>query len=113
MKWIVIALLLIHEPGELYAEWFNSLVQPGRHAVSCCGQADQYWVRDYQPSHTSDIAFKATVISKDGSTEFTVDIPANRVLWDEVNPTGRGVLFMSHDDAGDQNVLCFVPASGA
>ena len=110
--WVIVALVLVHDNGTPYAEWMKSLVQPGRHGVSCCGEADQYWVKEYVPSHRKGVAFVAVVLTKDGKDTFMVDVPDDKVIWNQVNPTGRGVLFMAQNDAGEQNVLCFVPGTG-
>ena len=106
-----------HDSGTPFAQWMTSLMRPGK-ATSCCGVADQYWVKEYQPSDKQNIAFTATVIAKDGVNEFTVDVPKHTVIWDRVNPTGRGVIFIAQTDYGLQfpegtRVVCFVPGHGA
>ena len=105
-----------HDSGTPFAQWMTSLMRPGK-ATSCCWVADQYWVKDYQPSDKPNTAFTATVIAKDGMDEFTVDAPKHTVIWDRVNPTGRGVIFIAQTDYGlafreGTRVVCFVPAHG-
>jgi len=100
-----------HDSNAPYADWMNSLKKPDFPLSPCCGPADEYDVREYGPSQRSGIAFTAKVISHDGRTEFQVDVPENKVIWDRVNPTGHGVIFIQTGDA-DQAVVCFVPAIG-
>src|SRR5262249_18720950 len=100
-----------HDSGTPFAEWMMSLMQPAKPTVSCCGIAEQYWVKDYRPSNKNGIAFEATVVSKDSRTEFKVDVPRSVVIWDRANPTGRGIVFIRSDDF-DQAVICFVPGLG-
>jgi len=105
-----------HESGTPFAQWMRSLMRPDA-AFSCCGLADQYWVKEYHPSDKPNMAFTATVFAKDGVTEFTADVPKKAVIWDRVNPTGRGVLFIGQTEFGVEfpegtRVVCFVPSHG-
>jgi len=113
LPWIAVVtalLVLCHEEGVPYADWMNSLRQP-RYPASCCGVADQYWVQEYAPSHRKGIAFVAVVLARDGNNTFTVDVPDDKVIWNTVNPTGRGVIFIGGSDE-IQSVVCFVPGTG-
>ncbi|HEY5930620.1 MAG TPA: hypothetical protein VIU02_09945 [Burkholderiales bacterium] len=94
-----------------FADWMKTLRQPDFPLKSCCGPGDQYFVREYWPSQTSGIAFAATVPGEDGRPDLQVDIPQQKVIWDRVNPTGRGVVFISESEWG-RAVLCFVPGAG-
>ena len=89
----------------------KSLRQPDFPLSSCCGPADQYFVREYGPSDKEGIAFAALVIDGQGKPDFAIEIPRGKVIWDRVNPTGRGVIFISDSEWG-RNVICFVPAFG-
>jgi hypothetical protein len=100
-----------HDSGTAFAEWMMSLHQPDFPLSSCCGPADQYFVRVYEPSDKDGIAFGAVVIDGQGKPDFAVEIPREKVIWDRVNPTGRGVIFISDSEFG-RNVICFVPAVG-
>jgi hypothetical protein len=73
--------------------------------------ADQYYVREYGPSQQNSVAFAAVVIGIDGEPDFSVEIPREKVIWNRVNPTGRGVIFIQ-DGWGGREVLCFVPGMG-
>jgi hypothetical protein len=68
-------------------------------------------VREYQPSDKIGVAFAAVVLGGDGKPDFAVEVPREKVIWDRVNPTGRGVIFISENEWG-RNVICFVPAIG-
>ena len=100
-----------HDSGTPFAAWMKSLVQPLYPASSCCGPADQFYVREYQPSEKEGIAFVAIVAGDHGKPDFSVEIPRETVIWDRVNPTGRGVVFIEEHYWG-RSVVCFVPGMG-
>jgi len=77
-------LLLTHDPNVPFADWMKSLIRPDV-GGSCCGPSDQVYV----DRHSEDVdgGFTAFVDNR------PISIPANKVIWDRVNPTGRGVLF--------------------
>ena len=100
--------ILVHDSGTPFAEWMMSLKRPDNPMSSCCGAADQYWVKDYIPSEQQDMAFSATVLRRDGKSELMVEVPRAVVVWDRVNPTGRGVIFIQFLES-EIKVLCFVP----
>ena len=52
-------------------------------------------------------AFAAVVIGIDGEPDFSVEFPREKVIWNRVNPTGRGVIFIQGSE-----VICFVPGMG-
>ena len=85
----------------------KSLTRPDYPMSSCCGMADQYYVREYGPSQQNSVAFAAVVIGIDGEPDFSVEIPREKVIWNRVNPTGQGVIFIQNAE-----VLCFVPGMG-
>jgi hypothetical protein len=100
-----------HDSGTPFADWMKSLREPDFPLSSCCGPADQYFVREYQPSEKDGMAFAAVVLGGHGKPDFAVEVPREKVIWDRVNPTGRGVIFIGEGEWGG-NVLCFVPAVG-
>lgn len=102
------ALILVHAEGEPFADWMASLQRPDA-SGSCCGPSDQFYVDDYSADLDGD-GFVARV----GGNAEIIRIPANKVIWDRVNPTGRGVLFkVTTEHGGEGFVYCFVPGSGA
>jgi hypothetical protein len=100
-----------HDSNSLYAQWFNSLMKPDFPLSSCCGVADEYYVKEYQLSKQDGIAFRAIVITHDGRSEFAIDVPKEKVIWNRVNPTGHGVIFIENNDWVSK-VVCFVPSIG-
>lgn len=94
-------------------DWFRTLMQPDYPSVSCCGEADAYY---------------ATTIVEDGKniaviTDTRDDAPLNRphvdigtkiiipnhkMKWDQGNPTGHAVIFLTNK----MDVLCFVDDGG-
>ena len=99
-----------HDSATPFADWMKTLMQPDFPRSSCCGPGDQYFVREYWPSQTNGVAFAAIVLGQNGQSDFRIDIPQNTVIWDRVNPTGRGVVFITENPR--QTVLCFVPGTG-
>ena len=96
------AVILVHAESEPFAEWMASLKQPDAPTVSCCGPADQVYVDSYE--ETTDGGFIAHVGDR------VIKVPPYKVNWNDVNPTGRGVLFTTQGT--EPFVLCFVPGSG-
>jgi hypothetical protein len=89
-----------------------SLKQPAHPTVSCCGPADQFYVRDYRPSNKPGYAFTAMVIGHGETADFEIDVPEYTVLWNHPNPTGRGVIFVMINEYAGTYVLCFIPGMG-
>jgi hypothetical protein len=100
-----------HDQHEPHANWISSLRKPDYPLSSCCGPADQYYVREYKPSRTPGIAFDAVVIGHRGSPDFSIGVPWEKIIWDRANPTGRGVIFIVDYDVYSE-VTCFVPGVG-
>jgi hypothetical protein len=100
-----------HESDTVYAQWFNSLMKPDFPLSPCCGVADQYYVKQYEPSKKDGTAFTAIVVTQDGQSEFSIDVPREKVIWDRANPTGRAVIFIDNND-WTSRVVCFVPSVG-
>src|SRR4051794_1302986 len=89
-----------------FGDWTKSLKQPDKPNSSCCGPADAHWVDTYEPSKNG---FRALVHG------IWLNVPAKKVIWDRVNPTGRGVIFVSTpftEDWSDVYIYCFVPGNG-
>ena len=82
-----------------------SLMRPDFPGGSCCGPTDQVYVDEYESNEPTG-GFIAIV----GGNRLV--IPANKVIWDRVNPTGRGVLFYTHYDEQNYTIFCFVPGMG-
>lgn len=76
--------------------WFQGLKQPGTGA-SCCSIADCRQV-DYR---TEGDHYQALIEGK------WLDVPPDRVLAHQLNPTGRGVVCWTPW----QGILCFVAAA--
>jgi len=100
-----------HDSDTPFADWMKTLMQPDLPLSSCCGPADQFFVREYWPSQRDGVAFEVIVLARDGQPDFQIDISQHKVIWDRVNPTGRGVIFIS-ESAWGRAVLCFVPGAG-
>jgi hypothetical protein len=95
-------------------KWFQSLMQPDVPFRSCCGEADAYWADSFDSSDGQYLAI-ITDTRPDGplgrphhEPGETFSIPNNKIKWDQGNPTGHGVIFLS--STGD--VYCYVPPGG-
>jgi hypothetical protein len=104
-------LLLVHDINDPFSEWMKSLTRPDFDGP-CCGPSDQYYPESYWQN--DDGSFEVTV------NGVNIHVPANKVIWDRVNPTGRGVLFMSKmfyntpvlNSKIEPIIYCFIAASG-
>ena len=103
-----------HDSDTPFADWMKTLRQPDLPSSSCCGPGDQYFVREYWPSQGEGIAFAAIVRGRADRLDFPIDIPQQKVIWDRVNPTGRGIVFIAGNPEHPERrvVLCFVPGVG-
>jgi hypothetical protein len=95
-------------------QWYQNLMQPDVPNASCCGEADAYWCDDV---HVSDGHTFCRITDdrddaprgrphRDLGQEF--EIPPNKLKWDQSNPTGHAVIFLSRSGY----VFCFVQGSG-
>jgi hypothetical protein len=100
------------DPG--IRQWYQALMQPDVPNASCCGEADAYWTDEV---HVRDGKTYATITDDrpdeplrrphvDIGTE--IEIPNNKLKWDNGNPTGHGIVFLGR--AG--SVFCYVQPGG-
>lgn len=96
-------------------EWYEHLMQPDVPQASCCGEADSYYADSYEV--TKDGEYIAIITDdrpdeplkrqhKDIGTRIVV--PKNKLKYDQSNPTGHGIIFLSRGDY----VYCFVAPGG-
>ena len=95
-------------------EWYQALMQPDNPAVSCCGEADAYWADEI---HVRDGKTYAT-ITDDRPDEprnrphvdigTRIVVPNHKLKYDQSNPTGHGIIFLSRGDY----VYCYVAPGG-
>ncbi len=95
-------------------EWYQGLMQPDNPAVSCCGEADSYWADSFEVDGDKYVAI-ITDPRPDGPLRRKhVDIgtrilvPNHKLKFDQSNPTGHGVIFLSASDF----VYCYVAPGG-
>lgn len=94
--------------------WYQTLMQPDHPTMSCCGEADAYWCDDYyaRDGHaycriTDDRPDEPRGRPhRDIGSEF--EIPTEKLKYDQSNPTGHGVIFLSREGY----VYCFVAPGG-
>lgn len=93
-------------------EWFQKLMQPDNPTSSCCGEADGYWcdeVNVRKGKTYCTITDDRTVMHRTPVPLGTeIEIPNHKLKWDEGNPTGHAVVFLSSGGA----VFCFVQNGG-
>ncbi len=108
----IIKIAFAHDPSDPFAEWMMSLHQPDNPVASCCGPADQFYATEYYEDSTVSGGF---VVVVDGFDE-PIHVPPEKVNWSDVNPTGRGVIFVStswrESSRVGAYVYCFVPGTG-
>lgn len=94
-------------------EWYKTLKQPDVPAASCCGEADAYYCQSFVKQEKTYCR-----ITDDRDDEIRhrphvdigtiIEIPDNKLKWDEGNPTGHEIVFLSRN----QYVFCFVQNGG-
>lgn len=94
------------QPPEI-RQWFQQLMQPDNPQVSCCGQADAFGADSYavEGDHYVAIITDGKGIIPEGTR---IPIPNHKMKWDQGNPTGHGIVFLS---SGGQ-VFCYVAPGG-
>ena len=88
-------------------QWFQSLMQPDNPAVSCCGEADAFEADTFEVEGDQFVA-----IITDGrgaiATGTRVQVPNQKMKWDQGNPTGHGIIFMGTN----RQIYCYVAPGG-
>lgn len=96
------------------AEWYRNLKQPDVPTMSCCGEADAYWADSFETSGDQYIAIITDNRPDEPLKRRHIDIgtkiviPNNKLKYDESNPTGHGIIFLSSNDY----VYCYLPPGG-
>jgi hypothetical protein len=94
--------------------WYRKLMMPDAPAVSCCGEADAYWADTFEEQDGKYVAvitddrLDAPLHRPHRDVGTRVVIPNHKIKFNEGNPTGHGVLFLS----GSGEVYCYVPPGG-
>ena len=101
-------------------QWFQSLMQPDAPAVSCCGEADAYWADEWDGPSGDGETVIAIITDERGDTFSNgttrphiepgtrIVVPVGKLKFDQGNPTGHGVIFLS----GAGSVYCYVLPGG-
>jgi len=88
-------------------QWFQSLMQPDHPHISCCGEADAYEADTFEIDGDHYVA-----VITDGKgvlpPGMRIDIPNQKMKWDEGNPTGHGIVFIGTKG----EVYCYVTPGG-
>ena len=97
-------------------EWFKALKQPDNKWMSCCGEADAYWAEKTETGPNGELY---AIITDDRDDEplrrrhvpigTKILIPPHKIKWDQGNPTGHTVIFLSTSN----EVFCYVQNGGA
>lgn len=96
-------------------EWFRALKQPDNKFMSCCGEADAYWADKVETGPNGELI---AVITDDRTDEplnrhhvpvgTRIVVPQHKIKYDQGNPTGHIVIFLSTSD----EVWCYVQNGG-
>lgn len=95
-------------------EWYQGLKMPDVPNASCCGEADAYWcdkinIKDGKTFCTiTDDRPDAPLGRPHVDVGAEIEIPNHKLKWDEGNPTGHAIVFLSTSGF----VYCFVQAGG-
>jgi hypothetical protein len=95
-----------NQPDNL-RQWFQRLMQPDNPVMSCCGEADAFEADSFENSgdHYVAIITNGKGVIPEGTR---IQVPNNKIKWDEGNPTGHGIIFIGN---GGQ-VFCYVTPGG-
>lgn len=94
--------------------WYRNLMQPDVPNASCCGEADAYWADSFEVDGDQYIAIVTDPRPDEPLRRRHVDvgtripIPNAKIKWNEGNPTGHGIVFLSRGDF----VFCYLPPGG-
>lgn len=96
-------------------DWYLALMQPDNPAVSCCGESDSYWADSYEVSDKGEYIAIVTDTRNDEKLKrrhvevgTRILIPHDKLKYDQSNPTGHGIIFLSRGDY----VYCYVAPGG-
>jgi len=88
-------------------QWYQRLMQPDNPQVSCCGEADAFEADNFEVEgdHYVAIITNGRGVIANGTK---IPVPNRKMKWDDGNPTGHGIIFIS--TTGD--VYCYVTPGG-
>ena len=95
-------------------QWYQNLMQPDNPAASCCGEADAYWADSFEVDGNSYVAIVTDprpdepLRRKHIAIGTRIAIPNHKIKWNEGNPTGHGIVFLSKGDY----VYYYLPPGG-
>jgi hypothetical protein len=94
--------------------WYQALMQPDIPAASCCGEADAYWADSYEVEGDKYVAIitdprpDEPLRRKHLEIGTRIVVPNYKLKFDQSNPTGHGIIFLSRGDY----VYCYVTPGG-
>lgn len=104
-----------NEGDQTIKQWYQTLTMPDNPTASCCGEADAYWADSYEASKDGEYI---AIITDDRPNEplkrtpvevgTRIIIPKYKIKWNQGNPTGHGIVFLSSSGS----VYCYVPPGG-
>lgn len=95
-------------------EWYQSLTQPDIPSASCCGEADAYWADSFAVEGDKYVAIITDTRPDEPLRRKHIDVgtrivvPNHKLKFDQSNPTGHGIIFLSRGDY----VYCYVAPGG-
>jgi hypothetical protein len=95
-------------------DWYQALMQPDNPAVSCCGEADAYWADSFEVYGDQYVAIITDPRPDEPLRRKHIDagtkivVPNYKLKYDQSNPTGHGIIFLSRGDF----VYCYVAPGG-
>ena len=87
-------------------QWYQALMQPDNPAVSCCGEADAYWADSFEVDGDKYVAIITDPRPDEPLRRKHIDVgtkivvPNHKLKYDQSNPTGHGIIFLSRGTGG-------------
>ena len=94
--------------------WYRDLMQPDAPGVPCCGEADAQWADSFEVQGDQYVAIitdtrdDAPLKRKHVDAGTKIVIPNEKLKYDQSNPTGHGIVFLSMYGY----VYCYVAPGG-
>jgi hypothetical protein len=96
-------------------KWFENLKRPDDPKASCCGEADAYWADSFEVQGDKYVAIVTDTRPDEplGRPPLAVGtrfiIPADKIKFDQGNPTGHGIIFVNAEYG---YIYCYLPPGG-
>lgn len=97
-------------------QWYKELMRPDYPQVACCGESDAYWADSFEVDGDNYVAIITDTRADEPLGRPHIEpgtrviVPNAKLKYDQGNPTGHGVLFVTRDAS---IIYCYVVPGGA